>query len=245
MTPTKTKSAPNVPGGNGQFPGQQIPPLENGANLTVVEFERRYSAMPHIKKAELINGVVFMPSPVSLDHSGPDSDASIWLGIYRVNTPGTESAGNSTIKLHEGENQLQPDDYLRILPEFGGQSGNTVDRYVDGAPELIVEIAVTSAAIDLHQKLDAYQENGVKEYIVWRVWEQAIDWFILRGGRYDRLAPDANGIYRSEVFPGLWLDSAGMIRRDLATVLRVLQQGLASPEHVAFVGQMQARAPKP
>jgi hypothetical protein len=74
------------------------------------------------------------------------------------------------------------------------------------------------------------------------VWDEAVDWFVLRGGRFEPL-PLAEGIYRSEVLPGLWLDPAAVVRGDLARVLQVLQQGLASPEHAAFVARLQqARA---
>jgi Putative restriction endonuclease len=241
MTTTRTKSIATSPTGN----GQPVPPLVNGDHLSVEEFERRYSAMAHLNKAELINGVVYMPSPVlHEDHGSPHFDAITWLGNYKVQTLGTDGGDNSTLRLRIGANQPQPDAFLRILPSFGGQS-RTVRGYIDGAPELILEISATSAGFDLHEKLATYLANGVREYIVWRVWDSAIDWFVLRNGQYDRLAPDANGVFRSEVFPGLWLDASAMIRRDLAQVLQVLQQGLGSPEHAAFVAQMQSRAPRP
>jgi hypothetical protein len=225
--------------------GQLVPPLENGDNLTVEEFERRYHAMRDVKKAELINGVVYMPSPVSRHHSGPHAEQMTWLGVYKAMTLGIEVGDNGTLRLPLGVNEPQPDGYLRILPGYGGQSHDTADGYVGGSPELIAETAVTSANFDLHEKLDAYKQNGVREYVVWRVWDAAIDWFVLRGALFDPLPMDQHGIFRSEIFPGLWLDALAMIRRDLAQVLQVLQQGLASPEHAAFVALMQSRAPKP
>ncbi len=217
---------------------EAVPELRAGDRLTRAEFERRYAAMPHVKKAELIEGVVYMPSPVSQeDHGGPHFDAVTWLGFYRAGTPGVEGGDNSTLRL-DLDNEPQPDAFLRILPECGGQSHSS-GKYVGGAPELIVEVAASSASYDLHDKLRAYRRNAVREYVVWRVWDQAIDWFVLREDRYEHLEPDAEGRYQSQVFPGLRLDPAALIRGDLAQVLEVLQQGLASPEHADFVGRLE------
>ena len=210
-----------------------IPPLRNGDHLTRDEFERRYESMTGVNKAELIEGVVHMPSPVSAeDHGEPHFDLITWLGVYRAGTPAVRGGDNATLRL-DLDNEPQPDGYLRLLPEYGGQA-RLVDGYVTGAPELIVEIAASSASYDLHEKLNAYRRNGVREYVVWRVWDAAIDWFVLRGGRFEPLQP-RDGIYRSEVLPGLWLASDAVLQGDLACVLAVLQQGLASPEHAAFV----------
>jgi Uma2 family endonuclease len=214
---------------------RRIPPLRSGDHLTRDEFERRYQAMPEVNKAELVEGVVYMPSPVSAeDHGEPHFDFITWLGVYRAHTPCVRGGDNSTLRL-DLDNEPQPDGYLRLLPECGGQA-RLVDGYVTGAPELIVEIAASSASYDLHEKLNAYRRNGVREYVVWRVWDAAVDWFVLRGGRFE---PLADGTYRSEVLPGLWLDPAAVVRGDLAEVLRVLQQGLASSEHAAFVASFQ------
>jgi Uma2 family endonuclease len=215
-----------------------IPELRAGDRLTRAEFERRYAAMPHVKKAELIEGVVYMPSPVTQeDHGAPHFDVITWLGVYRAGTPGVEGGDNSTLRL-DLDNEPQPDAFLRILPEYGGQSHQS-GKYVGGAPELIVEVAASSASYDLHDKLHAYRRNEVREYVVWRVWDRAIDWFVLRDDRYQRLQLDAEGQYRSEIFPGLWLAPAALLRSDLAQVLAVLQQGLASPEHAEFVNRLQ------
>jgi Uma2 family endonuclease len=217
----------------------EIPPLVAGDRLTRDEFHRRYMAMPHVKKAELIEGVVYIPSPVSFEgHAAPHADFITWLGQYRAFTPGVQAGDNGTLRL-DLDNEPQPDAFLRIRPEFGGQS-LTVDDYIEGAPELVAEVAASSASYDLHDKLNAYRRNGVKEYIVWRVWDQAIDWFVLRNGRYDAAAPNSDGFYQSEVFPGLLLDPAALIRGDLARVIQVVQQGLASPEHAAFVKRLEA-----
>jgi len=221
-----------------------VPELRAGDRLTRAEFERRYEAMPHVKKAELIEGVVYMPSPVSQkNHGGPSFKVVAWLGLYESATPGVEGGDNATIRL-DLENEPQPDAFLRIRPALGGQSRDSGD-YIGGAPELIAEVAATSASYDLHDKLRAYQRNGVLEYVVWRVWDRAIDWFVLREDRYVPLPLNAAGHYQSEVFPGLWLDPAALIRGDLAQVMAVLQQGLASPEHADFVRRLQAASTQP
>jgi Uma2 family endonuclease len=214
-----------------------IPPLVAGDRLTRDEFHRRYMAMPDVKKAELIEGVVYMPSPVSLEgHAVPHVDFIGWLAYYKAFTPGVQAGDNGTLRL-DLDNEPQPDAFLRISPECGGQS-KTVDDYVDGAPELVAEIAASSASYDLHDKLNAYRRNGVKEYVVWRVWDQAIDWFVLRGGRYEATAVNSDGLYQSEVFPGLWLEAAAMLGGDLVRVLAVVQQGLATAEHAEFVKRL-------
>jgi Putative restriction endonuclease len=221
-----------------QASANEIPPLVAGDRLTRDEFHRRYLAMPHVKKAELIEGVVYMPSPVSLDgHAVPHCDFITWLGTYRAFTAGVQGGDNGTLLL-DLDNEPQPDAFLRILPEFGGQS-KTVDDYVQGAPELVAEVAASSASYDLHDKLNAYRRNGVREYIVWRVWDRAIDWFVLRSGRYELLPLSPDGFYQSEAFPGLWLDPAAIIRGDVARVLAVVQQGLATAEHAEFVKRME------
>ena len=215
----------------------QIPKLCNGDHLTRVEFERRYAAMSDVKKAELIKGVVYMPSPVSAEHCDPHFDIIAWLGLYRAWTPGVVGGDNGTVRLDE-ESEPQPDAMLRILPEQGGQT-RIEDGYVAGPPELVTEVAASSVSYDLHEKLQAYESNGVREYVVWRVWDSAIDWFVLREGRYVKLAPDAEGRLKSEVFPGLWLDPAAMLRGDLARVMAVAREGIAAPEHAAFVAMLQ------
>jgi Uma2 family endonuclease len=221
----------------------RIPELRAGDRLSRAEFERRYSAMPNVKKAELIEGVVYMPSPVSsVEHGNPHFDLVTFLGFYRVATPGIEGSDNATVRL-DGENEPQPDAYLRIVPQFGGQTRDD-GKYVAGAPELVAEIAASSVSYDLHDKLRSYQRNGVREYLVWRVWDSAIDWFVLRDGRFERMSPVDSGHYQSAVFPGLWLDLDALLRGDVLRVLTVLQQGIVSPEHATFVAQLQSAQAK-
>jgi Uma2 family endonuclease len=222
-----------------------LPALENGDRLTRAEFERRYEAMPRLKKAELIEGVVYLPSPVRhRQHGAPHAHLISWLGLYTANTPGIEASDNSSVRL-DLDNEPQPDGLLFIDPACGGQVRISADGIIEGAPELVAEVASSSVSYDLHTKLHVYRRNGVREYLVWRVLEQEIDWFVLRAGQYERMPVDAQGLLRSEVFPGLWLDPAALIRGDLATVLAIVQQGLASPEHVAFVSRLHPPAAMP
>lgn len=222
----------------GGWPNGRPPPLENGDRLTRFEFERRYEAMPHVQKAELIEGVVYMPSPVRhRRHGWPHGRLIGWLIQYEAGTPGVETGNESTTRL-DLDNEPQPDAVLFIDPKRGGQAHITTDDYIEGAPELVAEVAASNVSIALNAKLHVYRRNGVREYIVWRVLDQEIDWFVLREGRYDRLQPGADGLYRSEIFPGLWLDPAALLRGDLATVLAAVQRGIASPEHAVFVAKL-------
>jgi hypothetical protein len=198
--------------------------------------------MPEVKKAELIEGVVYMPSPVSTEgHAGPHFDLITWLGFYRTFTPGIQGGDNGTLRLNLSS-APQPDAFLRILPSHGGNSKTDADGYVVGAPELIAEVAASNASYDLHDKLDAYLRNSVQEYVVWRVWDQAIDWFVRRGDRYEPLPRPADQPYQSEVFPGLWLAPDALIKGDLARVFQVVQQGIASPAHAQFAQRLQQAA---
>jgi Uma2 family endonuclease len=220
-------------------PLEKIPPLENGDRLTRAEFERRYDAMPGLKKAELIEGEVYVGSPVRhRQHSKPHVELAGWIVVYAANTPGVEAGDNGSIRL-DLDNEPQPDGYLLILPDRGGQAKITEDDYVEGAPELVSEVAASSVSYDLHNKLHVYRRNGVREYIVWRVQDHEIDWFALTEGQYKRLVPAEDGIVRSVVFPGLWLDTAALVRGDLAAVLAVLQQGIASADHAEFLKRLQ------
>ncbi len=218
-----------------ESPGVQTSTLlRNGDRMTRTEFLRRYHAIPHLSHAELVEGRVYMPSPVSADrHGEPHSDLITWLGTYRAMTPGVICGDNSTLQL-DFDNAPQPDGYLRLTEQAGGQS-RLVNGYIDGAPELIVEIAASSVSYDLHDKLHAYRRNGVKEYVVWRTEDAAIDWFILVEGRFDPHPASDDGIYRSIVFPGLWLDPTALLQGNMAQVLLVLQEGLATPSHQEFV----------
>lgn len=216
-------------------PQEAVPALEPGDRLTRVEFERRYEAMPALKKAELIEGVVYMPSPVRLRrHADPHFRLITWMGTYAAATPGIIGGDNATARL-DMDNEPQPDVMLLVDPDHGGQAVITADDYVEKAPELVAEISGSSVSFDLHTKLNVYRRNGVREYLVWRVLDQQIDWFAIRSGEFEPMVPDAAGILRSVVFPGLWLDAAALVGGDMPRVLAVVHLGLASPEHAAFV----------
>ncbi|WP_165234351.1 Uma2 family endonuclease [Aquisphaera insulae] len=215
-----------------------IPPLDNGDVLTREEFERRYDAMPELKKAELLEGEVFMGSPVrQREHSLPHTQLSCWLGTYAAFTPGVEPGDNGSVRLDD-DNEPQPDLLLMIRPENGGRARIDEEGYIEGAPELVAEVAASSASRDANRKLRIYRNHGVLEYILWRVLDEKLDWLILREGRYEELAATADGVLRSEVFPGLWLDRGALLRGEMPRVLAVLQEGIATPEHAAFVGRL-------
>ncbi|MBI2572003.1 MAG: Uma2 family endonuclease [Candidatus Schekmanbacteria bacterium] len=235
MNRTTTLNGPSVQH-TSSAEDQAIPPLENGDRLTRPDFERRYEAMPHVKKAELIEGAVYMPSLVRmLQHARPHSWIIIWLGAYYVTTPGVDLGDNPSDRL-DLDNEPQPDALLRIAR--GGSSRIGEDGFLEGPPELIVEVASSTVSIDLHDKKDVYRRNGVQEYLVWAVAQEALFWFVLREGRYDPLAPDGHGVVRSEVFPGLWLATRPLLNGDLPAVLQCVRQGTASQEHAAFVRRL-------
>ena len=210
---------------------ERLPPLENGDRLARKEFERRYAAMPHIKKAELIEGVVYMAATRRFrSHGKPHAQLLGWLFNYQVATPGTELGDNATVRL-DLDNEPQPDVALFIDSAVGGQVSISEDDYLEGAPELIAEVAASSASYDLGDKKKAYRRNGVREYIVWQMFDNKLDWFVLQDDEYVLLTPDAKGILHSRFFPGLWLDVDALLTGNMQTVLTVLQQGLNSSEH--------------
>jgi Uma2 family endonuclease len=160
--------------------------------------------------------------------------------VYESATPGVETADNSTARLGVN-NDSQPDALLLIVPERGGQARISDDDYVEDAPELVAEVASSSVSSDLHTKLHVYRGHGVREYVVWRVLDRAVDWFIWREGEYQRLEPDADGLLKSEVFPGLWLDAEALVRGDLFAVVAAVQRGCETSEHRAFVQRLNAK----
>ncbi|NEQ95229.1 MAG: Uma2 family endonuclease [Cyanothece sp. SIO2G6] len=218
---------------------QPYPPLQSGDCLSRPEFERRYAADQSIRKAELIEGVVYVASPLRhTQHGQPHSRVMTWLGTYQALTPGVDSSDAATVRL-DLDNEPQPDALLLIQPEAGGQVRISEDGYIEGAPELVVEIAASSAAIDTGTKKRVYRRNGVLEYVIWQVYENKLEWFALVDGEYQLLSPDTDGIIRSRVFPGLWLDVKALLTDQMAQVLEVVQTGIQSPEHQTFVEQLQ------
>ena len=215
-----------------------IPPLVAGDKLTREEFLRRWEKMPELKRAELIGGIVYMPSAVRRRHGTTERHLSVWLGYYEAATPGLDGANNTTwFMLADAP---QPDADLRILPEFGGQSGMK-GPYSAGAPELAAEACLSSTAYDLHQKLELYQAAGVKEYLAVLLREQKVRWHRLVGNAYQVLPTAKDGVIRSVVFPGLWLHVKALLTGDVKHILEVLDEGLRSPEHAEFVAQLKKR----
>jgi hypothetical protein len=220
----------------------QVPPLRAGDRLTLDEFLRRYEAIPEVHNAQLIEGVVYMPSPVThIHHGNPHFNLIGWLFSYALQTPGVEGGDNSTLKLDVGSGP-QADAYLIVRPSHGGRVRIDEGGYIVGGPELVAEVAPSSASIDLGDKLSGYQRNGVCEYVVWRVLDRAVDWFVLRGSSFELLAPSPDGVLRSEVFAGLWLDPAALLAGNMPVVVQRVQLGTASPEHAAFVARLQQAA---
>jgi len=227
-----------------------VPALQNGDRLTRDEFERRYEAMPHAKTAELIEGTVYQPHPVHTGSHGESHTHLItWLGPYAASTSSVEVADNATVRL-DLDNAPQPDVLLRIKEGCGGQSRISDDDYVEGAPELVVEIAHSSAgsgatecspecaAYDLHDEKRAYRRDGVQEYLVWEIEDERVDWFVLEGGEYLPLTPSAEGHLESRVFPGLVLEVDALLDGDNAAVLDLIQARTGSEAHQTFVEQL-------
>jgi Uma2 family endonuclease len=214
-----------------------VPLLVNGDRMKQPEFHARYLQCPEHLKVELIGGIVYVASPWGLDHSDYDDEIGFLLGLYRRATPGVQVLHNATTILGE-TSEPQPDLGLRILPGFGGQSRTTEANFVEGAPELLVEIAHSSRALAMHGKRDDYQQAGVLEYAVLCVEEQRLEWFHFPSGR--AITATREGVSRSRTFPGLWLDVPALLRCDSARLREVLEQGLASRAHAAFVRRLQA-----
>jgi Uma2 family endonuclease len=206
--------------------------------MTRAEFHRIYEKTPEGFQAELIGGIVYVSSPLKWRHSTNHLPLGSLFFAYEGNTPGVESGDNGTILLGEA-GEPQPDLYLRILAEFGGQSWMTKEEYVAGPPELLAEIAHSSHAIDLHAKRDDYARYGVLEYLVVCLRERQLRWFDLQADQ--ELLPDVDGIIRIHTFPGLWIHGEALLTKDYRLLMATLEQGLATPEHAAFVRRLAAR----
>ena len=217
-----------------------LPRLEPGQRLDRATFHARYEAMPPRTRAELIGGVVYMPSPLRNDHGDTGFYVAGWLAQYLRVTPGMRGSENATVFL-DPESEAQPDVSLRVLPEYGGQTRVSEDGYLTGPPEMIVEIARSSRKFDLGEKLRDYERGGVLEYVVVALEPDEVYWFVRRGDRFEPLPPGPDGRFRSEVYPGLWLDPAALYADDLDRLLGTLERGLATPEHAEFVTRLAAR----
>jgi Uma2 family endonuclease len=194
--------------------------------------------MPELKKAELLEGVVYMPSLVRLEHHGkPHLRLAGWIATYESLTPGVEAGDNTTARLNQ-LNEPQPDLLLFLPSSAGGQASISEDGYVTGAPEFVCEVAASSRSYDLGAKKKVYLKFGVKEYVLWQVEENGIEWFVLENGQYVSRSPDTDEIFRSTVFPGLWLDWKALLTGDAARVFAVVHQGCATPEHAELVKRL-------
>ncbi len=223
-----------------RIPVDKISILQNGDKLSHSAFMRHYEAMPNIK-AEYIEGIVYMASPVRANlHSRPHSQIMTWLGHYEAFTPYVSLFDNGIVHL-DIDNDPQPDALLRFEVEVGGQSYISEKDYIVGAPELIVEIAASTASYDLHDKLNVYRRNGVKEYLVWRVYDEAFDWFVFDKGEYHKLIPNSEGLIQSTIFVGLWLDVEALLSGNLAKVIETVGTGVQSSEHQSFAEELEQR----
>lgn len=222
-------------------PLSKIPPLENGDRLSRPEFERRYSADSRVKKAELIEGTVYVASPLRFkSHAEPHSNLNGWLTIYKIFTPKVFLGDTPTVRL-DLDNEPQPDLVLFLDKSCGGSVVIDSDDYLSGAPELVVEVAASSVAIDTGTKKQVYRRNGVQEYIIWQSYENQLDWFELVDGEYRLISPDEQGILKSRTFPGLWLNLSALLNKDMIAVLETVQAGVRSPEHQAFVESLRSK----
>lgn len=214
-----------------------LPLLVNGNCMAQAEFHCRYREYPGDDKFELVGGIVYKAPPLSITHSDYDDEIGFLLGLYRRATPGVQVLQNATTILGE-ESEPQPDRGLRILPDYGGRSSTSADNYVQGAPELVVEIAHSRRALDMHGKRDDYRQAGVVAYLIVCVEEQELHWLDFATGR--PLRPNREGVYRSRVFPGLWIEGGALLGCDSTVLRSTLDQGLASRAHAAFVKRLQA-----
>lgn len=219
-------------------PYPEAPRLETGDRLDQPTFHRLYESTPEGFKAELIQGTVIVPSPLRTDHGKPHALIMAWLGVYHAATPGTDVFDNTTVLLSP-EDEPQPDAALIIKPACGGQTRDD-DGYLAGAPELIVEVASSSVSYDLHAKYETYQQQGVREYVVVVLRDREVRWFVLAQDRFVPLPADGDGVFRSRVFPGLWLDAAALLDGDARKMLEIVARGIATPEHSAFVERLRS-----
>lgn len=219
----------------------KLPPLENGDHLDQPTFHARYEAMPEDCRAQLIGGIVYMGSRHNVPHSRAQGLVCRWLDEYAESTPGTETLLSHTHILGP-HSEPEPDATLYVIPESSGQVWVDEDDYLNGVPDLIVEVARATESIDLHSKKLDYLKAGVPEYVVVTIRTRKVFWFIREHGKYTEVALPDDGIFRSRVFPGLWLDAEAMLSDHRRHLLTTLRKGLATPEHAAFVARLKKQA---
>jgi Uma2 family endonuclease len=210
--------------------------LVEGQRLDQPTFHALYQTMPAGTRAELIDGVVHIPSPVGLEHGEAHVPVIVWLSYYAENTPGAQAMDNATTIIG-WKSEPQPDGLLRILPEYGGRTWNK-GGFVHGAPELVVEVAKATRYVDLGPKLDDYERAGVQEYVVRAIDPHEIYWFSLEKGKLVQRPIGDGGLYQSSVFPGLWLDPAALLNGDTRRLRAVVDLGCTTTDHAAFVARL-------
>lgn len=215
-----------------------IPPFDNGDRMNQLEFHELYLQTPKKFKAELIGGVVYMASPVGLSHGRPHRMLSSWIDLYFQSTPGTDWYSDLTVILAD-DTEVQPDLLLRLNADVGGISIETEHGYLQGPPELCIEVSVSSASIDLHAKKADYQAHGVREYLVVEVKNEAVHWFTRGKKGFVEMKPDRDGYLKSKIYPGLWIDPTAVFERSPKKLLNTLRLGLATPEHAKFTAKLQ------
>jgi Uma2 family endonuclease len=221
-----------------------VPPLENGDRLTLREFMRRYESMPEHVRAELIEGIVYMAAAVRLvQHGRP----AMWLGNI-VSTYGMQThvdcGFDATVELND-DNAPEPDLLMFLPEELGGRAKINEEGYLEGPPDFIAEVSASTVSIGLHGKLRAYEKSGVREYVVWRVLDEAIDWFVLEDGKFLPLAADESGVYRSRTFPGLWLNVPALLQRDAQGLWATLDAGMGTEEYREFAARVKGVVEEP
>ena len=222
---------------NLQLPATAVDTFEPGDRLDQKTFHAIYKRMPEDFKAELIGGIVYVPAALRANHGDVHGDVMGWLAVYKSKTPGTRFLDNATHILGD-DSEPQPDASLLIL---GGQARENEEGYIAGAPELAVEVVSSTRAYDLHAKKSDYEKYGVREYLALLIREQRAVWFVREAERFVELPRPADGIFRSPLFAGLWLDEKAVLSGDTARVLDVVSVGVATPEHAAFVAELKQR----
>jgi Uma2 family endonuclease len=217
---------------------KKFPLLETGFHLSADEFHARYKQMPEHVRAELIEGIVYMASPLYSPHGDGHFLLTQVLGAYEEETPGVIGSIATSVRL-DGKNEFQPDIHLRIHPECGGRTKNPENKLIIGGPEFVSEVSNTTLEMDLHEKFEVYLRDGVQEYLVWQLAEEKLSLFAQESGRFREVRRDAKGILQSTVMPGLWLNAPAILALNKKAALKTVRDGVKSPEHAAFVKQLQ------
>lgn len=220
---------------------QGVPLLRAGDRLSQPEYHRRYEAYPADTRFELVGGIVYMMAPAGFEHgrSGYDITGIFWA--YERDTPGVVGATGPTVILGD-TSEPEPDLVLMIAPDHGGRTRLKQinhKHYIEGPPELVVEVAHSTVSFDLNAKRKDYLRGGVLEYIVICLPEPSVKWFDLQ--QDDELPLGENGVLRSKAFPGLWIDTLALLNRNSGLLMKTLQRGIDSGEHQEFVARLAAQ----